>query len=401
MEDRLYYQDPYLQEFSTSLIEAKPWGKNCFALKLKETAFYPTSGGQPHDKGYIGDLEVLDVFEEGDDIWHLTRAVPTEAELNCKIDWPRRFDFMQQHAGQHLLSEAFWTFCQATTIGFHLTEDNLTIDLDMESIDNETIVKVEDTVNQIIWDNRPIIKHWVAPEDLEKMPLRKQPQVDKNIRIVEMKDYDWVPCGGTHPNFTGEIGMVKIRRWERSKGVTRVEFFCGQRALQDYRWKNEMVLDLANDFSVKDKELADSVQRLQEKLKETERRFVESDSRLTEFESEKILKEAEIWNGIKIVKGSFDESRDLSGLRKLAINLLKEENILVLLVNAETDEKFLFARSADLELKLNKIYQKFKTELGGKGGGSEVMIQGSLPENIKGQDYIEAFIEAIKNHVDL
>lgn len=398
MKDRLYYQDPYLTEFETVILEIKPQPKNLFALRLKETAFYPTSGGQPHDTGCIDGIKVLDVTEEGADIWHIVEERPKNEVVHCQIDWARRFDFMQQHAGQHLLSEAFLIHANAMTIGFHLTEDNLTIDLDIAKISEEQILAAEETVNRIIWENRPIKKHWVAPEDLASLPLRKQPKVDSNIRIVEMGDYDWVPCGGTHPNFTGEVGIVKIRRWERSKAVTRVEFFCGNRALEDYRWKNDLVLKLADGFSVKDRELGEAVLRLQERLKETDKKLVDTEARLLQHEAQALRRGAYTNSNFSIVKKVLPASFEAADLRKLVLVLLEEEQTVALLINQEENPKYTFAVSKELGLDLRIILAPLQKEFGAKGGGSPFMVQGSLLRNEDTQPFLEAFSTAIENY---
>ena len=395
MQSRLYYDQPYLKEFDTEIVKAEAVHPEGYRLILRETAFYPTSGGQPNDKGSIAGVPVFNVTEEDGIIYHHVSQAPQDRLVHCILDWERRFDFMQQHAGQHILSEAFLHHCQAATIGFHLTEDNLTIDLEIAELDEALIHRVEDTANQMIWENRPILRHWVTPEELARLPLRKQPKVHENIRVIEVQDFDWSPCGGTHPAYTGEIGSIKIRRWERSKGVTRVEFFCGNRALQDYRWKNQVVLALAQNYSVKDMELEDVVLRQQTQLKDLDKRLQEVESALLQKEAEALLQQAVRIHHICVVKGVLPAERTLSDMKKMTFFLTQTPDTLVLLSNSALPRQFTFSRSSQINLSMNSALKVLQKEVGGKGGGSEVLVQGSYPVEMAPEAYIERFLALV------
>ena len=401
MQSRLYYDQPYLREFDSEILEVQAQNNGVFRIQLLETAFYPTSGGQPHDKGKIDGIDVFEVTEEAGIIYHFTKSAPTRTMVHCEIDWPRRFDFMQQHAGQHILSEAFLLHCQAATIGFHLTEDNLTIDLDQLNLTDDQITQVEMTANDIIWKNLPICRHWVSPEEVLNLPLRKQPKVKENIRVIEVKDFDWSPCGGTHPNQTGEIGMIKIRRWERSKGVTRVEFFCGARALVDYQWKNQMVLTLANQFSVKDQELDQVVLRQQGQIKDLEKSLQELESKLLEIEAEELRKTAIIIDEMTIIQGFLTENRTLNDLKKMVFALPQTPKTIVLLMNQASPAQFTFARTSDVKIPMNQLLKEIQKTHGGKGGGSEILVQGSLTSNCSPEDYSRSFLELVIKYAKL
>jgi len=401
MQTRLYYDQPYLREFDTEILEILSVKNGTFRIRLRETAFYPTSGGQPNDKGRIGDIEVFDVTEENGTIYHYTMQAPAETKVHCEIDWPRRFDFMQQHAGQHILSEAFLLHCQAATIGFHLTEESLTIDLDITNLTNEQIAQVETTANQVVWQNLAIRRHWVSPEEIMNLPLRKQPKVQENIRIIEVQNFDWSPCGGTHPNQTGEIGIIKIRRWERSKGVTRIEFFCGSRALADYQWKNQMVLHLANQFSIKDQELGQVVLRQQSQIKELEKNLQEAENKLLEIEAETLRETAIVFQETTIIQSLLPENRTLNDLKKMVFTLTRTPKTIVLLINQASPAQFTFARTSDVQIPMNQLLKEIQKTLGGKGGGSEMLVQGSLTANCSLNDYNRSFLELVMQYAKL
>lgn len=401
MQTRLYFDQPNLREFDTEILEMQPLKNGTFRIRLRETAFYPTSGGQPNDKGTINGIEVFDVTEEDGFIFHHTKQQLVGTNAHCEIDWSRRFDFMQQHAGQHILSEAFLLHCQAATIGFHLTEENLTIDLDLTNLTDEQITQVESTANRIVWENLPIVRHWVSPDDVQKLPLRKQPKVHENIRVIEVHGFDWSPCGGTHPNQTGEIGIIKIRRWERSKGVTRVEFFCGVRALKDYQWKNQMILKLANHFSVKDQELEEVFWRQQNLIKDLEKNLQEAANTLLEIEAEALREEASTHHDYTIVQSVLPGNRTLNDMKKLVFAITQHPKTIVLLANQATPAQYTFARTSDLQIPMNQLLKDLQKSLGGKGGGSEMLVQGSIPATTSPDNYCNCFLELVNQHAKL
>ena len=398
IQGKLYYDQPYLKEFTAEILSCRQNEQGLWETELTQTAFYPTSGGQPHDTGSINQARVMDVVEREHRVLHISAANPGGPVAHCQIDWPRRFDFMQQHAGQHILSEAFLAHCNAQTIGFHLTETNLTIDLDVQQITAEEIDLVEATANRIVWENHRILRHWVTPEELAKMPLRKLPKVSEDIRIIDIEDYDMVPCGGTHPESTGEIGMIKIRRWERSKAVTRVEFFCGGRALADYAWKNTLVLQLANELSVKDSELQQALPRFLQQNKDTLRRLAETEEQLLQLEAERYYQQSQQQNGMTMVKVRLPAARTLADLKKLALYLVDHPQTVCLLAIENTPPQITLARSADLPQNCNLILKKLNQSFGGKGGGSPVLVQGNLPGNADLSAFFTQAIQLIQDH---
>lgn len=398
IQGKLYYDQPYLKEFTAEILSCRQNAQGLWETELTQTAFYPTSGGQPHDTGSINQAKVVDVVEQEHHVIHLCETNPGGPLAYCQIDWARRFDLMQQHAGQHILSEAFLEHCNAQTIGFHLTDTNLTIDLDIQQITPEEIAAVEATANRIVWENHRILRHWVTPEELAKMPLRKLPKVSEDIRIIDIEGYDMVPCGGTHPEFTGEIGMIKIRRWERSKAVTRIEFFCGGRALTDYAWKNSLVLQLANDLSVKDTELKEALPRFLQQSKDTGRRLAETEEKLLQLEAERLFRQSEQQNGVTMVKAILPAERSLADLKKLALHLIEQPQTVCLLAIENSPMQITLARSADLPYNLNLILKQLNQIFGGKGGGSPMLVQGNLPVDADVNAFFSKAAQLIQNH---
>ena len=261
--ERLYYTDAYLVEFD-AVVRDVVQRNDRWKVTLDRTAFYPTSGGQPFDTGTIGEANVLDVFEQEDGtIGHLVdRELETNSRVRGHVDWSRRFDHMQQHTGQHLLSAAFEREAGAKTVSFHLGTSASTIDLDKE-LPADQIARVEDAVNGILWEDREVCVKFVTANEAAKLPLRKDPAREGELRIVEIKDYDLSACGGTHVNRTGAIGVIAIAGVERFKGGLRVEFVCGGRAVRTFRALKNSVSGSVRLLSVLPDELPSAIEKLQ------------------------------------------------------------------------------------------------------------------------------------------
>ncbi len=262
MVERVFFANPYTREIEANIVE-KTYEDGKYFLKLDKTIFYPhLSGGQPGDKGTINDLPLVEVYEEDDEIIHVLREDIKGDRVLLKIDWANRLDNMQQHSGQHLLSAAFSNIYGGETIGFHIGSESVTIDLTLADLKEEEVEKIESYVNKIIFSNFKIKSYFVDKDSIGRIPLRKPPSVDSDIRIVEIDGIDYSPCGGTHLRRTGELGLVKILKWKKYKGNIRLEFLCGNRALQDYRWKNQAIKEISLMLSSKDKDIVDKVQIL-------------------------------------------------------------------------------------------------------------------------------------------
>lgn len=280
MTERLYYDNPYLKEFTAIVTASGREGENCW-LRLDRSAFYPTSGGQPHDTGRIvfdgGMAAVTGVeAEEDGDVRHaVDRLVPVGARVRCALDWPRRFDHMQQHLGEHLLAGQIARAVQGHTIGLHIGRDDATIDVTLPGgatrLPEAAWLAIEDAANRLVMADLPVRCWFPAPKELAALPLRKQPSVTTHVRVVAAGDVEMVACGGTHPDTTGQVGMVKVLGAEPVRGKMRVHFVCGMRALRAFRTHLDAAGRAGQLLSAQVSELPQAVQRLRDRLSDSER----------------------------------------------------------------------------------------------------------------------------------
>ncbi len=271
MKHKLYLENPYLRQADARIIDKK-FENDLYYLKLDKTIFYPhLSGGQPRDEGHINGIPVVDVYEEDNNIIHVIKENIHSDKVRLEINWPRRIDLMQQHTGQHLLSAGFYKLFNGDTVGFHLGSDYVYVDINLAELSWEEAEKIENYVNKIITSDFEIKTSYVDLKDLDKLDLRKDTKLDSNIRIVEIDSIDFSPCAGTHLRNTGELGMIKIRKWKKYKGNIRVEFVCGKRALKDFSWKNQAINDIALLLSSKDSDVYEKVNILYNQKREAEK----------------------------------------------------------------------------------------------------------------------------------
>lgn len=380
MTEKLYHHDATLQTFTARVIARRETERGP-AVQLDRTAFYPTAGGQPHDTGALNDIPVLDVWEENDGaLWHLLERPLEAAEVSGQIDYARRFDHMQQHTGQHLLSAAFVQVCQAATLSFHLGTEASTIDVARDPVTWEEAGAVEDAVNAAIWQNRPITLHFVTQAELGAIPLRKPPAVSGVIRVVWVEGFDASACGGTHVRHTGEVGLLKITGLERYKGGTRITFLCGERALHDYRRALHLLRETSAGLSIGQDELPAAVARLQTENRDAAQALRQARSALTEIEGEQLWTAAPERDGIRRIVAHWP-ARSFEEARAIAIRLRERPRTLLLLAATEGDAlRLVCARSDDLpDVNASTLLRAAAETLGGRGGGAPTLAQGGAP----------------------
>jgi alanyl-tRNA synthetase len=402
MTERLYYSDSYLRTFTARVIERLDYHGQA-AVILDRSAFYPEGGGQPADHGSLNAARVLDVIERESDgaVLHVLSESISEDEVTGTVDSTRRFDLMQQHTGQHILSEAFIRVAQAETVSFHLNPDavdgTLTIDLNTPKLSPDQVDRVEDLANAIVFENRPVIARFVPDDELRALPLRRPPKVDGAIRIVEIKEFDWSACGGTHVARTGEVGLIKIIKLDRRGNETRVEFRCGRRALIDYRRKHAMISKVAVDLTTGFGELDQAIGRLQADSKATRKQLAEADARIQQYEAHELLSAIEQHAGYGLIAHVWLD-RDTAYIKRMANLLTAQPKMVALLGTTGQALALVFARSKDMPIDLATLLKATASRLGGRGGGSPDFAQAGGPAAT--EDQIKEAIAWAANQIE-
>lgn len=382
MTERLYYTDPYLRAFSARVVERTTLNDQP-ALVLDRTAFYPTGGGQPHDTGTLNGIPVIDVQARKPDhvVLHVVEHLPDADELTAEIDWTRRFDHMQQHTGQHILTQAFVQSADAHTVGFHLSADSVTIDLDRADLTDAQVAAAEALANRIVMENRPVIARLIHPNDadaLASVRLRKLPEGvgAEGLRVVDVSGFDQTACGGTHVAHTGEIGMIKVIRLEKRGDKTRVEFACGARALHDYREKNAVINRVTPLLNCGYWEIDQSISRLQDQLRQAQRQLRALSAQLIDYQTADLLARAAPTGDARLIVHLIADD-DLEQARALAKALTAHPGVVALLGVPGERAQLVFARSADLPYDLNPALKAALPLLGeARGGGKPDFVQG-------------------------
>ena len=368
--DRRYYDDAYTTRFDAEVV-ARGEHAGRPAVELAATYFFPEGGGQEADRGRLGTASVVDVqAEDGGRVWHVLDGDAIAAgAVAAEVDWERRFDHMQQHTGQHVLSAALERVTDAPTLSSHLGLERSSLEVGLDDLDWKTVERLERAANAVIWENRPIRLHWVDDEGVKRFALRKPPKFTGRIRIVEIPEWDVSACGGTHTRHTGEVGLIKIVRWEKVRGNVRFEFLCGRRALADYAWRTESLLEAARRRTLKDRELVPHLERAAAERDELAKRVKELSQRAIAAEAVERVGEPK-----RPVSAWFD-ARPRDELRTLAIKCLEAGAPWVVVAAGGPEPALLAARpkgaGADLRGFLPELLERSR----GKGGGSPDFVQ--------------------------
>jgi len=388
---RLYLEDPYQIEFEAHVVEKVIWEKKP-ALVLDQTCFYPESGGQPCDKGVINGIEIIKVLEDEARIIHLLAGGISSDKVTGKVEWETRFDHMQQHSGQHILSQSFHELLGAETLAFHLGEAFSTLEMDLRKISEEEIENIEERANEIVYENREIKCYFIPEEEIESVPLRRPPKKKGLIRVVEVSDFDFSACGGTHVRRSGEIGLIKILRLERIRNNIRFEFICGRRALEDYLRKSRIVRELSTRFTVNEGEILNTVEKLSSDLKSQRRGGKKLQEKIARYEAQEIIQEEKE----KIIKEVFVDKTPEEA-RFLVLNIIRKGDFVVLFgLKGEERGHLILACSDSINIDLREIVPIVSPLIKGKGGGrpSLVEVAGEEKENL--EQALEKAFEFIK-----
>ena len=378
--ERLYYSDSHLIEFDARVVDVTDRVSGWTAVVLNRTAFYPTGGGQPSDTGTLNGLRVVECIDDGDrGVLHVVQgAAPArDAVVHGRVDWTRRLDHIQQHTGQHILSQALVTLFNAPTRSFRMMEASCEIDVDLQNPTTDIIERAVELANNVIWEDRQITIQNVTSEQAAELALRKEPARAGELRLIEIEGFDLTPCGGTHAYRTGEVGMIAVRSWERAKGLTRIEFVAGMRALADYRKANKSAREMAAFFSTGRDDAPQLAAHMVEENKELHRRVRVLEEAAAGVEAEKLMSSARTSaDGTRIVTHIF-EGRDVEFLKKLAHALMLNPQTIVLLGSRDGETaRLVFARSADARGDMSALLRDACAIVDGRGGGKPEMAQG-------------------------
>ena len=388
MKDLLYYQDATIAEFQATVTKTGS-DENRHYIVLDNTAFYPTGGGQPHDTGWIADLEISDVEKVDDEIRHYTTddVSNISGEISAKLNWTRRFDHMQQHTGQHILTAAFVELFDIATTSFHLGTELVTIDLNTSDVTDAQLAAAEQRANEIILENRPVETKWVTKEDLANYNLRKDVKVDEDIRLVIIPDFDYNGCGGTHPTSTGQVSLLKILATEKMKQQIRIHFVCGQRVLDQLAMRKNVLSDVARQLSAPEEQAADAMRKFAQATKQTEKNLKDAQDALLQFEAKELAGEA-------IAARTF-ENRSIQDLQKLARFVTEHNEQAIALLVATNDDKlqFVAARGKAQTTSMKTISAVALPLINGKGGGNDALVQGGGEKSITA----DALLQAMKD----
>jgi alanyl-tRNA synthetase len=377
--ERLYYTDCYLREFEARVIRASADPKGA-RVYLDRTAFYPESGGQPSDRGTLAGLDVLDVVDEGDEVAHVLSGSPVGEVVQGVIDWSRRFDHMQQHTGQHVLSAAFEKVGGYKTMSFHMGSASSTIDLDSDRVGARQIEEVEDLANAIVFENRPVQITFRSVAEAQQLDLRKPTFREGDVRLVEMQDFDLSACGGTHVSQTGAVGIISIRKLDRNKGLLRVEFVCGGRALRRARQDFAVLSEAGRLFSAALEDVPELIAKQTQELREVEKSRDKLIGELAGFEALQLWQNAPAVGESRVVRRVFD-AEESKKAKLLAHAVAKQVSAIALIAVKGKPSGLFFAQSPGGRAQMAEVLKRTLAKFGGKGGGTRDFAQGGgLPE---------------------
>ncbi|RDY70361.1 alanyl-tRNA editing protein [Halobacillus trueperi] len=385
MTRKLYYEDVYTMDFDSKVVQTDEDERGLYVV-LEETAFYPTGGGQPHDEGTLDDIEVFGVEEVDDEVRHYIKEdLSTEGRVHGKINQERRLDHMQQHCGQHIISAVFDDQFDIPTTSFHLGKDTVTIDLDTGKLSDETLVKVEEQVNQIIRSNYPVETKWMSVTEAGEYPLRKPLAVKGDVRLVIIPEIDYNGCGGTHPHSTGEVMAAKFLGWTKNKHQVRLEFVCGNRVLQKLGQKHQVLTELKRIVPKPEQQLVDEVGELIHASKEKDKKIAELEGQLLHYEAEEILSAS---NRQSVIQRVFND-RSIKTLQSLGKAIIEKapEAYVILISEQEKQLQFVLARGEDIDRNMNEVAKQVMPLIEGKGGGKPNFVQGGGKRLMDGQSF--------------
>jgi len=394
LTERLYYSDSYLTSFDAHILDARPDEARCQVF-LDRTAFYPASGGQPSDTGRIAGAAVVDVIDGEDRIVHVVDAPLEPGPAACQVDWTRRFDHMQQHTGQHLLSAVLVELFGYATASFHLGAEVSTIDIEAPQLTAAQIEAAEARANAVVFENREVGVRFCSPEEAQSLGLRKPSERSGAIRVVEIAGCDRSACGGTHVGRTGEIGPILVRRQDRVRAATRVEFLCGGRAVRQARADYQGLSRVAQLFSAPLDQAADLAAAQIEAAKAAGKALAKLEAQAAEYRGRELYHAATPDARGRRVHRASEASGPIEPWRLVAQGFANSGPGAVFLLAADTPPAILVALAPDCPADAGQLVRAAATALGGRGGGSARLAQASLPSPDAARQAIEQVAAAL------
>lgn len=396
--DKRYLDDPYTVSFQAGLISCVSRQDGGYDVVLDASYFYPESGGQPADTGTLGEARVLSVREAGDDaIVHEVDSPLAGPAVAGNVDWRTRFDHMQQHSGQHILSRAFIETCGAETVSFHMGDDACTIDLDTAECSDESMAAAESLANTVIQEDRDIRVVTKAPEDIDAESVRKAlPPGVRFVRLVEVAGFDTCPCCGTHVRRTGELGAIKILKTEKAKGRFRVHFKVGMRAIEDYRRKHAVASALSNRFTTSVESVIDAVDKLMTDNRDLRKSIQKLNKKIMAADRERLIAGATEFAGRRYIAAVL-AGAEPDYLKALSSAFKGERGCIVFL--ASDRGAVVCNASPDVAIDLSAILVDAATRTGGGGGGSGTFASVTLPPSVNVDQFLKEVCEYAKSRV--
>lgn len=380
--EKLYYKDQYIKDFTAEIVDIKEVGDK-FHVLLDQTAFFPGGGGQFCDLGVIGEHDVEDVYEEKGQVYHVLSKRPIKIhKVKCSIDWDRREDGMHQHFGQHVLSGCFFKTFNANTVAFHLGKEISTVDINGILTENQ-IREVEILANEIIRDDIKVETLTPSKKELKKIWIRRDlPNTDEEIRVVKIGELDTNACCGVHPKSTQDLRIIKIRRWEKNRNATRIEFLAGKRAVDDVLRRDVCLTKICRFLKCGEEEVLNGVSNLNEKVEEAVSKKRKLEEIVSNYEVKEMIESAPKIGNISIIKKSYEDG-DLKYLSKIASKITELDNTIALMGLKSSDKvNLIFASSSNLKnINMNNLLKDTITLVDGRGGGSQHLAQGGGKNN--------------------
>lgn len=394
MTEKTYYREPYTETIVAHVTAVSSY-KSMWAIQLDRTIFYPEGGGQPGDRGMIDDYAVIDTIKHHGDILHLVKEEPSlelGSSVQCRIDWDNRYDYMQQHTGQHIISGVLYSALGIGTVSVHQGDEYTTIEIDRDGISEDEIMTVEEKANRIISRNLPVTYEERSDEEVAKIALRRAPKVKGMIRLVSIEECDLVACGGVHLHTTGEVQLIKCIGTESIRGRVRLIWKIGRRAIDDYRAKDRIVRELVTLYSARQCEIVAQARHRIDQVKELQMQVSSVEQKLAEIYLAGELAKTSSAAGVAVV--TFDATREAPGFLKRLVHAMPADRSAALCAVQEMEKgglQWIMAVSGEAELDISRIRGELFPLIDAKGGGRPPVLQG-MGKDVSGKDrFLEAF----------